>query len=114
MVSEYLDDEGEVIDNMTIMAPPGDSQLVSPILVSGRWIQPDDERKLAVSEAILVEFPDFQAGDFLPMKVNGKTEIWEVVGIFKFIGMEDIKEKEALYLTGSSPEASGPFNDDNS
>jgi putative ABC transport system permease protein len=90
MVSEYLDDEGDVIDNMTIMAPPGDSQLVSPILVSGRWIQADDEKKLAVSEAILAEFPDLQPGDYVSMKVGGKNEIWEVVGIFKFIGMEGV------------------------
>ena len=90
MVSEYLDSEGKIIDNMTIMAPPGDSQLVSPILVSGRWIQADDERKLAISEAILAEIPELQPGDFLPMKVGGKTEIWEVVGIFKFIGMEGV------------------------
>jgi putative ABC transport system permease protein len=90
MVSEYLDEEGEVIDNMTILAPPGNSQLVSPILVSGRWIQADDVRKLAVSEAILNEFPDLQPGDLLPMKVYGKIERWEVVGIFKFIGMEGV------------------------
>jgi putative ABC transport system permease protein len=90
MVSEYLDTEGDVIGNMTILAPPGDSQLISPSLVSGRWIQAGDEKKLAVSEAILAEFPDLQPGAFLSLKVDGKNETWEVVGIFKFIDSQGV------------------------
>jgi putative ABC transport system permease protein len=63
---------------------------VSPILASGRWIEADDERKLAVSEAILKYFPTLKPGDFLHLKVNGREEDWEVVGIFKFVGRDGI------------------------
>ncbi len=31
-------------DNMTILAPPGGSQMVAPMLIAGRWIQPGDEK----------------------------------------------------------------------
>jgi putative ABC transport system permease protein len=74
----------------TVLWPPANSKLVSPILASGRWIEPDDERKLAVSEAILKYFPTLEIGDSLHLKVNGREEDWEVVGIFKFVGRDGI------------------------
>lgn len=85
---EALLPDGTVGDNITVLAPPGDSTLVQPILVQGRWIRPDDVRKLTVSEAIFDEFPNLKAGDMLPLKVNGQEEDWQVVGIFKFVGQQ--------------------------
>jgi putative ABC transport system permease protein len=85
---EVLLPDGTVGDNITVLAPPGNSNLVQPILVQGRWIRPDDVRKLTVSEAIFDEFPDLRAGDSLRLKVNGQEEDWQVVGIFKFVGQQ--------------------------
>ncbi len=90
MSSEILDAQGKVIDNMNILAPPADSTLVAPILVSGRWLHPGDEKKIAISEAILGEFPDLQPGDSLHLRVGGKNQDWEVIGIFKFVGREGV------------------------
>ena len=88
--TEILYPDDTVADNMNILAPPANSQLVNPILVDGRWIQADDVKKLAVSEAILADFPDLKAGDYLNLKIEGKEETWQVVGIFKFVGREGI------------------------
>jgi putative ABC transport system permease protein len=88
--AEILYPDDTVADNMNILAPPADSQLVNPILVDGRWIRADDVKKLTVSEAVLADFPDLKAGDTLNLKINGKDETWQVVGIFKFIGREGI------------------------
>jgi putative ABC transport system permease protein len=88
--AEILYPDDTVADNMNILAPPADSQLVNPILVDGRWIRPDDVKKLTVSEAVLADFPDLKAGDTLNLKINGKDETWQVVGIFKFIGREGV------------------------
>ncbi len=85
---EVLFPDGSVAENISVLAPPADSALVKPILVEGRWILPDDVRKLTVSEAIFDEFPDLIAGDTLRMKVNGQEEDWQVVGIFKFVGQQ--------------------------
>ena len=90
VAAELLDEQGGVIDNLNILAPPADSELIKPSMASGRFIQNGDERKLAISEAILNYYPDIQPGDFLPMSINGHTEQWEVVGIFKFVGREGI------------------------
>jgi putative ABC transport system permease protein len=82
--AEVLFPDETVAENLTILAPPADSKLVSPILVAGRWLQAGDRRGIAVSEAILDLFPGLGPGDILRLKVNGETEPWEVVGLFKF------------------------------
>ncbi len=87
---ELLYPDGSVADNINLLAPPAESELVNPILVEGRWIKADDVRKLTVSEAVLNYYPDLHAGDALYLKVAGHEELWEVVGIFKFVGQEGI------------------------
>jgi putative ABC transport system permease protein len=86
-VEALLPDE-TVGDNITVLAPPANSSLIRPMLVQGRWIHPDDVRKLALSEAVFDEFPDLKAGDTLRLRVNGQEEDWQVVGIFKFVGQQ--------------------------
>ncbi|MBM4427587.1 MAG: ABC transporter permease [Chloroflexi bacterium] len=87
---ELLYPDGTVADGINLLAPPADSDLVDPIMVSGRFIEVGDVRKLAVSEAIVKFYPGLQPGDVLHLKVNGRAEVWEVVGIFKFVGREGI------------------------
>ena len=84
----YPDDS--VAENAFVLAPPANSKLVNPLLTAGRWIRSDDFRKLAISEAALVQFPDLKAGDHLPIKIDGRKELWEVVGIFKFVDQQGI------------------------
>ncbi len=86
--AEILYPDGSLADNINILAPPADTALVSPLMVAGRWIRPDDARKLVVSESILDSYPDLHIGDTLPLKIGGREETWEVVGIFKFVGLE--------------------------
>jgi putative ABC transport system permease protein len=88
--SELLYPDGTVAENINMLAPPARSELVNPILTAGRWIRADDVRKLAVSEAILKYFPNIRPGDMLDLKVNGRRQKWEVVGIFKFVGRDGI------------------------
>jgi len=88
--AEILFPDGSTAENISILAPPADSDLVYPLLVSGRWIQPGDERKMAISEGIYDYYPDLQIGDSIPLKFKGKQELWQVVGVFKFIGLEGV------------------------
>ena len=86
--AEILFPDQSTADNLSLLAPPAESDLVSPLMVEGRWIQPGDRKKLAISEGIYDYYPDLEAGDSIPLKVNGEEERWEVVGVFKFIGLE--------------------------
>ena len=87
---EVLDEKDQVLENVNIFGPPADSQLIEPILVAGRWIRSDDVRKLAVSEGALQYFPNLKPGDPIKLKIDGREENWEVVGIFKFVDREGV------------------------
>jgi putative ABC transport system permease protein len=82
--------DGLVAENVNMLAPPAESKLVNPLMAEGRWIRKDDVRKLAISEAALKFYPDLKPGDHIPLKIKGRDESWEVVGIFKFVGNEGI------------------------
>jgi len=82
---EMLYPDDTLADNMTILAPPASSKMVSPMLIAGRWIQPGDEKALAVSEGIYAKFPNINPGDTIRVKINGKKEDWILVGVFKFV-----------------------------
>jgi len=83
--AEALYPDGTAGDNITILAPPANSQLVAPVLISGRWIQPGDTKAITVSEGILEKYPGLSPGQTLRLKINGKADDWLVVGIFKFV-----------------------------
>jgi putative ABC transport system permease protein len=87
---ELLNENGEVLENINMFGPPANSELIEPILVAGRWLRADDVRKLAVSEGSLKYFPDLKPGDELNLKIEGREEVWEVIGIFKFVDREGV------------------------
>jgi putative ABC transport system permease protein len=87
---ELLDDQDKVLENINVLSPPAKSTLIQPILVDGRWIQADDVRKLAVSEGALKYYPNLKAGDTVNLKIDGRKEAWEVIGIFKFVDREGV------------------------
>jgi putative ABC transport system permease protein len=88
--AEILDPDGSVVNNVGILAPPADSQLVDSLLIEGRWLLPGDQNAIAISEAIWSDFPDLKAGDRLSLKINGRTDLWTVVGIFRFVSRDEI------------------------
>jgi putative ABC transport system permease protein len=87
---ELLYPDGSVAENVNLLAPPANTNLVKPMIAAGSWIQPGDVRKLAISEAVLKYYPGLQPGDSLYLRVDGQEEVWEVVGIFKFVGREGV------------------------
>ncbi len=87
---ELLYPDGSVAENINVFAPPSDSKLIEPILVAGRWMQSTDVRKLLLSEKVLDTYPTLKPGDPLLLKINGRKETWEVIGLFKFVGQEGV------------------------
>jgi putative ABC transport system permease protein len=88
--AEIIDPMVQSAGNMTILAPPADSQLIEPVMLEGRWLQPGDRTAIAVSEAIWSEYPGLKAGDQLKLKINGQEDDWTVVGIFRFISRDEV------------------------
>jgi putative ABC transport system permease protein len=53
-------------------------------------MQPTDVRKILLSEKVLNYYPGLSPGDPIKLKVNGRKETWEVLGLFKFVGQEGV------------------------
>ncbi len=85
---DWVGSSGATIDTITILAPPGESDLITPILLEGRWVQPGDGKVLAINEAFYDLAPDLKAGDFITINILGKEETWQVVGIFQYAGLD--------------------------
>jgi len=83
---EILDENGDVLENLQILAPPADSALLNPEILAGRWINPDDGNAIVISDAIWDTFPEIKPGDKLRISVSGgREEDWTLVGIFRFM-----------------------------
>jgi putative ABC transport system permease protein len=86
--AELLDEQDALVENLVILAPPVDSPLVSPTMMSGRWLEPGDHKAIAISEGILDRLPNLQPGQYVRLKVDGKEDSWLVTGIFEFTSQQ--------------------------
>ena len=85
---EIWDASDNLVTNITIIAPPQDTKLLTPELVAGRWLIPGEEKAIVVSDTIYESYPDLQPGDRLIIKIPGHLEEgWTVAGIFRFVNM---------------------------
>lgn len=83
--AEVLDPNGDVVENLLIIAPPADSALLDPDMVAGRWLLPGDGKAIVISDAIWDTIPDLKPGDTLRLSVSGgREDDWTLVGVFSF------------------------------
>jgi len=88
--AEVLNPDGSFADNLLIMGPPPESELIVPIMLDGRWVHPEDERAIVVNEAFLDDFPDLAPGDTLRLEIEGQKQTWMVVGVFQYAGLDQL------------------------
>ena len=50
-------EDGKEGESVQILAPPAGSQLIDPMLLEGRWLLPEDENALVLSEQFLSQLP---------------------------------------------------------
>ncbi len=85
---EVWDQDENLVTKISIVAPPHDTQLLDLKLSAGRWLLPNVERAIVVSDTIYKFYPDLKPGDSLIVKLPGrKEEEWKVAGIFQFVAM---------------------------
>jgi len=89
---DIVDSDGNIVENVYVMAPPSGSNLVDPDMVAGRWTQPGERKAIVVSDLIYDFFPEIQPGDSIQVKTHDEIEEnWTVVGIFRFTAaMDDV------------------------
>jgi putative ABC transport system permease protein len=84
--TELINPDGSVGERVQMLGVPTDSQLVKPVLISGRWLLPGDWQAVVLNDRFLSTFPDLQVGDSVRLRVNGDESTWVVVGFFQFAG----------------------------
>ena len=85
---EILDQNGDLVTSLIIVAPPQDTQLLDPDIVAGRWLLPGEKKAMVISDTIYNNYPDLEPGDTLIVEITGnREEEWEVVGIYRFVDM---------------------------
>ena len=85
---EIWDENDNLVTNLSIVAPPQDTQLLDLKLTAGRWLLPNEERAIVVSDSIYNFYPDLKPGEGIIVKISGRREEqWQVVGIFPFVAM---------------------------
>jgi putative ABC transport system permease protein len=78
--------DGTSGESVSMLAPPANSDLVKPIILKGRWIEPGDQNAIVLNDLFMTEYPQINIGDSLPLKVNGDDKNFVVVGFFRFAG----------------------------
>lgn len=69
--------------NISLLGLPADSQHLNPILLEGRWLQPDDFNQIVIDTEVIRREPDLGVGDELLLKLKGQDQSFEIVGIVK-------------------------------
>jgi putative ABC transport system permease protein len=88
--ADILSPDDKVVETMFFLGPPGESTLIDPNMLAGRWLLPGDEKKMTISDSILDIYPDLKPGDTMRLEIQGlRVEEWEVVGIFIFTSQAD-------------------------
>jgi len=88
MATSALLKTSNTIENVLLVAPPEESNLVKKVVNEGRWIQSDERNTLAVNDAFWNNYPNLKPGDQIVLEIAGMEEYWTVVGIFHYTGLD--------------------------
>jgi putative ABC transport system permease protein len=72
--------DGETSDEVLLWGPPPGSKLIQPIVTEGRWLLPEDENAVVISNHFITKRPDVKVGDTLTFQINNRDLEFVVVG----------------------------------
>lgn len=78
----WLTTEGALGDErFGVVALPGDTQLLEPVIIEGRGLLPDDTDAIVVNNALAGRFAEMRVGKTLSLSIEGVEKNWRVVGL---------------------------------
>lgn len=84
--ANVLHTDGINSDQILIYAPPSNTQLVEPVMTTGRWLLPTDDKAIVVDNHFVDLRPDVKVGDILQIRLGEQDIPFAVVGIFRMAG----------------------------
>jgi putative ABC transport system permease protein len=99
-----LSNDARESSSLQLVAPPGGSELVRPVLISGRWLVAGDARDVVVNTDVLHQEPDLGVGSALALRIGPLSTSWHVVGVVRGIlgGPIVYTTREALWAATRS------------
>ncbi|MEM7034118.1 MAG: FtsX-like permease family protein [Chloroflexota bacterium] len=73
-------DENLIQEAISVFAVPPNSPFIQPTVLAGRWLTDNDGNALVVNVDFVAKNPDIKVGDTLELEVEGRQQIWQVVG----------------------------------
>lgn len=86
-------------EQIIVLAPPADTNMIEPKLIEGRWLLPEDENALVISQEILRQEPDIAVGDTITLDSNNEEQEWTVVGVAKVVGAQPLAYANYSYFS---------------
>lgn len=83
---------------LTVYDVPAQTDMITPIMVEGRWLSPDDLNAIVINTGYLEQEPDIRVGDELVMRLKGREEPFRVVGIAQALMVGPLAYTNQPYL----------------
>jgi putative ABC transport system permease protein len=80
-----IGEDGSEGENIALVGTQSETEFIRPILLEGRWLLPDDENAVVINSLVLKDEPDIKLGDVVTLKMEGREQEWQVVGIVQGI-----------------------------
>lgn len=89
-LARYVRPDGSESGNLYLIAPPAGSKFLDPPIIEGRALQPGDTDAAIVSPGFLTREPTLHLGGPMKIKIEGREQIYTIVGVVNMIGNESI------------------------
>jgi putative ABC transport system permease protein len=77
--------DGTESDSIYLIAPPTNTTLLNPSVMTGRWLQPQDQDAIVINSDVLRIVPGLKVGDRITLTMDDKETSWQIVGIIRSV-----------------------------
>ncbi len=84
-----LPDDSESGD-LYLLAPPAGTDLLQPPIIAGRNLEPGETDAILVSPGLLADYPQYNVGSQIVVKIDGREQTYTIAGIINMIGNSTI------------------------
>jgi putative ABC transport system permease protein len=83
---------------ISVIAPPADTDLLQPVMIQGRWLQPDDVNAIVVNSEVLADETDIKIGDTITLKFGTRKFPFTVVGVAQSTLTGQVRNPRTIYI----------------
>jgi putative ABC transport system permease protein len=83
---------------ISVIAPPADTPLLNPVMLSGRWLTPEDRDAIVVNADVLADEPDIGINDTITLKFGQRKYPFKVVGVAQSTLTGQVRNPRVIYM----------------